>query len=171
MSLESSAIVLAWICIIVLTFAVAGLHHQLRLLASGGSQLSRLGPTPGQPVPALREEIDEIPGTKILLFVDTTCTSCISALGEASKLARKYSQVAFVAVFENEANGYANGKIRVISNASEAFLAFGVRARPTAVLVDGAGAAILAKPVGSTDALRRLAREASRTSLPREELK
>lgn len=163
MSVENSALLLAWIAIAILTLAVAGLRRQIRIVAStGGQQRASVGPPVGTPIPDLVDHLAALRGPKLLLFVDATCSSCIAALELAESLAERHPQISFVAVFEGISNGFKHATMHVIANAGDAFSAFRIPVRPFAVLVDEAGLIVGAQPVGAKQAFRSFVGQASR---------
>jgi hypothetical protein len=162
MTLEASALILAWLAIALLSFAVAGLARQLRILANAGERNTRIGPPIGKPAPAFSSFVGNAPGTKMLLFVDAICPSCIKALNVADQLSFDYPNLRFIAVFDGEPNGYQPERVQVIPNASEAFGDYRVAVKPLAVVVGGDGSVLGSQPIGGEDALRGFAKEAGR---------
>lgn len=160
MSVEASALALAWVAILLLSLAVAGLVRQIRVLSSARYQLGHMGPVRGAIAPGLRDYLAEHTGVKLLLFVDSTCSSCRIALDEASRLASLTTQPTVMAVFEGASDGYDPDNVIVISEAQNAFAEYNVQVRPFAVLVDGVGRIAAARPVGSRQALREFVDEA-----------
>lgn len=162
MTLEASGLILAWLAIVLLSFAVAGLSRQLRILANAGERHTRLGPVIGHPAPTFSTFVGSTPGTKMLLFVDAACTSCVQALNVAEQLSFDSPDLRFIAVFDGEPNGYQPERIQVIPNASEAFAAYRVAVKPLAVVVGADGSVLGSRPIGSEDALRAFVSEAGR---------
>jgi hypothetical protein len=162
MTLEVSALALAWIAILLLALAVAGLNRQTRMLANAGSQALAMGPIRGAPAPGLRDHLDRYPGMKLLLFVDATCAACRVALEEADRLATLGTDPTFIAVFEAGTNGLRPANVNVIAEARNAFTQYNVQVRPFAVLIDAAMQVLAARPVGSREALSSFVNEARR---------
>ena len=150
MDFDSSALVLAWVAIAVLAFAMAGLLRQVVLLREalmavhGGG----LGPVIGRPAPVL-PGIDYSGKTTVLLFADDECESCQSILGALSTAADDLGAADVVVLFRVGANGHPVTPDRVFVNQSELFDQLGVNVTPFGVMVDGDARIAAAEPIGS----------------------
>ena len=92
MSVLTAAVVLAWLCLAVLTMAMAGILRQLRQLQT---QVTQLGTPPwrhaaGRRVPALAGE-----SPLILLVLDPGCSMCDSVHGPFTELAARHPGTRF----------------------------------------------------------------------------
>lgn len=144
MDLTTSLLVLAWIAIALLAFAVAGLLGQVRDLRSSGTSIAPVGPAVGMPAPP----IAGVPYEKraILIFADEGCPTCEVILPEVVALARTASEQ-FVALFKETAKPLQG--VLTLSDQEEAFSAFDVRLTPFAVAIDPMGNVVRAAPLGS----------------------
>jgi thiol-disulfide isomerase/thioredoxin len=160
MNAEVSALLLAWIAILILSLAVAGLRRQMQLLPASRERIGSMGPVGGAPAPGLHDDLAANPGTKLLLFVNSTCPPCQTVLEEADLLAATADQLLFFAVFEGTSNGYRSNRVHVIGDAASAFSDFNIPVRPFAVVVDPLGRVVKSTPIGSREALGRIVSEA-----------
>ncbi|WP_067831044.1 hypothetical protein [Actinomadura kijaniata] len=153
MSFQTSALVLSWVAIVLLSLVVAGLVRQVQVLSQGvrpgpGERdgAPRLGPPPGARAPAF----DRV-GPGLLLFLDVECGVCHEVLRAAEELGRPFG-----AVFAGPAPDAALAPgARVLTHEEGGlFVSYRVPATPFAVLVDAAGRVRRAEPVGSPEALR-----------------
>jgi len=144
MDLITSLLVLAWVAIALLAFAVAGLLAQIRDLRSGGSSIAPIGPAVGTAAPA----VAGLPYRKrsILMFADHGCPTCEVILPEVVALA-KVGSPQFVALFKGPATPLQG--VLTLANQEDAFTAFDVRVTPFAVAVDESGKVVRAAPLGS----------------------
>jgi hypothetical protein len=165
MSVQASALALAWVAILLLSFALAGLYRQIRILSRSRYHLGPIGPVRGTAAPSLGDYFTEHSGMRLLLFVDSTCSSCRVALEEADRLGGVSPHPTLMAVFDGATNGYQSDNMVVIPDAHDAFAEYDVQVRPFAVLVDAAGLIVAAQPVGSREALRRFVDEAQAREL------
>jgi hypothetical protein len=160
MTFQTTALILAWIAIILLGFAMSGLLHQLQVLtAAVGGGRTTAGPALGLPAPML----DGLGGEAgwraptIVLFLESGCKTCRDVLNELPALAGAHeSGVDFAVVFGDA--GFADAedeRIRLLPNQPKAFADFEVPLTPFAVLVDGNGLVVAREPLGSREALRQ----------------
>lgn len=156
MSFLTSAVVLAWVAIAALAFAMSGLLRQIRILTAVVAPSGpRLGPALGSVAPPLTRGIDgeQAQDMTLLLFVDDRCQSCNAVLesvvaidGQRPSIGRR------VAIFEGHASGFSKPGIETVTNAKEAFRAFRVPVTPYAVAVSAEGRIVAADAVGSAPA-------------------
>jgi hypothetical protein len=147
MDFETSALVLAWLAIAVLAFAMAGLLRQVILLRAAllAPAAARLGPMIGSPAPAL-PGIDYTGKRTVLLFADEHCESCRSILGALDPAPEKPD---VVVLFKAGANGQPVAPERLFVHQSELFDRLGVDITPFAVMVGGDARIAAAEPLGS----------------------
>lgn len=156
MTLESSALLLAWVAIVILSFAVAGVLRQIRTIVVG--QMPR--PVAGPPLGAKAPPIEGLgaDGSRLLVFADTSCSACDQVLPELMIRIREggsLEQGGVVILFRDSANGLADNMVpqaQVLSDQEEAFRRYEVPATPFAVAVKQ-GAIRDASPIGSVSTL------------------
>jgi thiol-disulfide isomerase/thioredoxin len=159
MTFEASAIILAWVAILLLAFAMSGLLrqvHSLFALLQGGQ--TAVGPALGSRAPRL-DGLDGEAGwlqPTILIFADSNCPSCERILSELPDLAEAHSgSLQFAAVFAKDSNGFTHPHILVLTRESTAFSDFRVTATPFAVAVTTNGRIAGTGLVGSITALEQ----------------
>lgn len=154
MSIEVSAIVLAWIAIILLGFAMSGLLRQVRFLThQAGKRVERF-PLVGEHVAPVDSRSWSAP--TVLVFARGDCEVCERRLAEVDALAQSESEVRFVAIFADYPNGFTGSRIDVVRNDEAAFSRFKVPVVPFGVVVGSGGLVVDAGPLGSTEAVERL---------------
>ncbi|MEW2358603.1 hypothetical protein [Spirillospora sp. NPDC029432] len=144
MSFQTSALLLSWAAILLLSLVVAGLVRQVHALGQGaaGARPRALGPPPGSRAPAF----DRL-GPGLLLFLDRDCGVCAEVLEAV--------EGPVTAVFSGPApDGAPAGALA--HEADGLFADYRVPATPFAVIVDAGGRVRAAEPVGSPEALREL---------------
>jgi thiol-disulfide isomerase/thioredoxin len=152
MSFQATALLLAWIMIVLLAFALAGVVRQLHMLATGARQWVS-GPRQGT-----RLEIEGLTGgrKKVVLFADSACTSCDRVLPVFAEEAKARRSIEFAAVFRDDADGLNDPHVRVLANRSELFRRLSIPATPFAVALTGQGLVLDAYPSGSPELIRQL---------------
>jgi hypothetical protein len=169
MSFETTAVLVAWIAIVLLSLVVAGLIRHVHALGLGARDpappLIRL--RVGAPAPGF-DRLAPIPTEPVLLlFLSTECPSCAAVLAEVRRLAGR-SPVAIRALFAGPpVVGAETSGVPVYSGEADLFTTYGIPATPFAVLIDPAGRIRQAVPVGSARAVRDLilgGTEVSRTA-------
>jgi hypothetical protein len=143
MSFTTSALLLSWVAILLLSLVVAGLIRQVHALAQGAPRTARLGPPPGSRAP----EFDRL-GPGLLLFLDRDCGTCTEVLTAATGPGK--------AIYAGPAPADAGTALTVLADEPGLFTAYHVPATPFAVLVDDSGVVLAAEPVGSAAALHAL---------------
>lgn len=148
MDMITSLVILAWVAIALLAFAMAGLLAQVRQLRAGGAIVpSQVGPRVGALAPSGPDlSYDQ---RSILVFADTNCPTCELILPEVVDLAQR-SDVRFVVLFK--AHGKPIRDVAMLEHQKEAFAAFDVRLTPFIVAIEQGGRIVRAEPVGSTAA-------------------
>ena len=120
MSLELSALLVAWIVIILLAFALSGLMRQMRMLQDAiGFRRVTVGPAVGSFASSLNDT--RLDGPTVLLFLDNDCEVCTRAADELAIQAEIAGEFDFVAVYRQKSNGHRVPHAKTIANASEAF--------------------------------------------------
>lgn len=156
MSFLTSAVVLAWVTIAALAFAMSGLLRQIRILTAVVAPSGpRLGPALGSVAPPLTPGRDgeQARDMSLLVFVDDGCQSCNAVLermavidGQLPSIGRR------VAIFEGNATGFNKPGIETVWSAKKAFQAFRIPVTPYAVAVSAEGRIVAADAVGSAAA-------------------
>jgi hypothetical protein len=156
MSFQTSALLLAWVAIAVLAFALSGLLRQLHLIRTALDPQRRvtLGPPRGIVAPAIDGVgRDGWHRPTVLLFMDTDCTTCRTIQAELGGLADR-EDLDFVAVFAGDADGQIPERVQLVTAEPEAFRRFNVSYTPFAVALDQDGRVAAGQPLGSVDSLR-----------------
>lgn len=150
MDFDTSAILLAWIAIAVLAFAMAGLLRQVVLLRAAliAPGAGRIGPIIGSPAPAL-PGIEYVGKQTVLLFADDECESCRSIIGGLGAEPENSLKAEVVVLYKGHANGQPVAPQRLFVQQSELFDQLGVNITPFAVMVDGDARIAAAEPLGS----------------------
>jgi hypothetical protein len=164
MDFDTSAILLAWLAIAVLAFAMAGLLRQVVFLRSAlaGSDAGALGPAIGASAPALPGI--EYAGTRtVLLFADDGCESCRSILDALASEPDDPSMADVVVLFSGSANGHALAPDRLFVQQSELFDRLAVNVTPFALMVGADSRIVAAEPVGSVEMLDEFRSYGTRT--------
>jgi hypothetical protein len=160
MSFYGSALLLAWVAIVLLGLTVAGLVRQVHALQSG-HQPERLEadlPT-GTRAPTIDGLGWDRQRTNVLLFVDASCHSCAQVLPYFDTLAKeKRSDTAFTALFAGHDGGFRTNHVRVLTRQARAFEQYQVPLTPFGVKVSPEGVLIAAAPVGSDKLLKDFVR-------------
>jgi hypothetical protein len=162
MTVELTAILLAWVAIVLLGLALAGILRQLHELRAQVRPVLRSGgPEPGQPLPP------EFAGTcGLLLFASRTCGACARVLPEAARVARLHSNWSVEVLYRGEPDAVDLPGVRVRGAQHALFEALDVSVTPFAVIIAD-GQVVAGAPTGSPAALRALVsgtEEASRAS-------
>jgi hypothetical protein len=168
-SFEQSALLLAWVAIVLLAFAMSGLLRQVHALTQAMQRGRTLagGPTTGMTAP----KIGDADGARrsVLLFVDHGCSSCDEAIATLARERQANSHDdAYVVLYRNAPNGGPPPPdVTVVPHAARLFDDLNVVVTPTLVVLDERRQVIASAPVGSRDALNEFMtfvrqREASR---------
>jgi hypothetical protein len=151
-SFMATALVLAWVAIILLALSVAGLMRQVHLLLT--ERTADRTPASDQMPPRMLP-VDLMAGgsERIVLFASTTCVAC----SEVMPVMVEYSQrsgTSCTVVTAAARHAQWPDELVYRENAADLFEQFGVAATPHALRIVG-GEVVDSAPVGSVDALRR----------------
>jgi hypothetical protein len=154
MSFQTSALLLTWIAILILAFALSGLLRQLHLirLALDPQRRVTLGPARGIQAPPV-DGVGTAGWTRptVLLFMAADCPVCSAIQDELESVAADGLEL--VAVFAGEAEGTFPDGIEIVAGDPEAFRKFNISFTPFAVAVDGDGRVAASQPLGSIRSL------------------
>jgi hypothetical protein len=157
MSVQTTALILAWVAIGLLGLAMSGLVRQIHALAAGQRVAGfALGPAIGSPAPELGGNGKVWTRPTALLFVDDNCPSCAELLPEFATLAESTNGAGFAAVFPGSATGFTSSVVQALEGQEAAFERFRIPATPFGVVVGADGLVVAAEPIGSAAALRAL---------------
>jgi hypothetical protein len=158
MSFYATALLLAWVAIVLLGLTVSGLVRQVHALQSPrrpeGPEVEL--PT-GTQAPAIDGLAWDRQRTNLLLFVDASCHSCAQVLPYLDTLARERNgDTAFTALFAGHDGGFRTDQVRVLTGQATAFERYQVPLTPFGVKVSPEGVLVAAAPVGSDKILKEL---------------
>jgi hypothetical protein len=155
MSVQTTALILAWVAIALLALALSGLLRQVHLLRLGQSrpQLDS-GPTVGSLAPELNGDM-EWPRPTVLLFADRGCSSCDRLLPVFETIAQSNTGVDFKVVFPGDANGFHSPHVETLTDQARLFAQFRIPATPYGVAVGHEGEVADASPIGSSSLLQQ----------------
>jgi len=158
MSVEATALLLAWVAILILAFALAGLLRQLHVLrAQVRDPSARTGPLlPGTAVAALLPLSGERPAA--VMFVDRGCATCTHLLSEFEQAARTRMRegAQLLVLFPDSANGFRSEAAAVHHDQAEVFRELKITLLPYGLITDAQGRVVAAQPLASPADLRRL---------------
>lgn len=151
MSFYGSALLLAWVAIVLLGLTVSGLVRQVHALSSG-HQPERLEadlPT-GTKAPTIDGLAWDRQRTNVLLFVDASCHSCAQVLPSLDTLAKERTgDTAFTALFVGHDGDFRTDHVRVLTRQARTFERYQVPLTPFGVKVSREGVLLAAVPIGS----------------------
>jgi cytochrome oxidase Cu insertion factor (SCO1/SenC/PrrC family) len=157
MSVQASALILAWIAIAMLALAMAGLLRQVRALSAQMTQTPvRANALTGAPAPEFQGTALQRDRPTLLLFVSANCNVCQERLRELESLADQDGKLSYVAVFPGPADDLPTQHVQVLQNQSAAFRSFSIPVTPFGVVVAADGVVSHAAAVGSSSALHEL---------------
>ena len=154
MSFQTSALLVTWIAIAILAFALSGLLRQLHLIrvALDPQRRVTLGPARGIEAPPIDGVgLSGRTWPTVVLFMDSDCPACSAIQGELESVV--FDGLEFVAVFAGEADGRFPDGIEIVARNPEAFRKFNISFTPFAVAVDGDGRVAATQPLGSVRSL------------------
>ncbi|GAA3850722.1 hypothetical protein [Streptomyces sedi] len=176
MDFTTSALILSWVAIALLSLVVSGLVRQVYQLSRGVPVRApgRLGVAPGSSAPhadeLLAPDVLAEGRETLLLFLSAECRTCAEVLAEAG---RPGTAPAVRAVYAGDAPASTDAAdaagVPVTERRPDLFTAYDAIATPFAVLVGPAGHVMRSEPLGSAAALRELLASAApqRPSQPR----
>jgi hypothetical protein len=148
----ATALVLAWVAIILLALSVAGLMRQVHLLLTERAAEGAASPAyPG--VPTLPAELMAA-GERIVLFASTTCVACTEVMPVLLDACRGGDRSCLVVTSSARHPDWPDG-LTYRENAADLFEHFGIVATPHALRIV-ATTVVASAPVGSVAALRAL---------------
>lgn len=162
MDFRTSALILAWAAILILSFAMAGLLRQVRYMS---------GPSPPRRSIALPKDVVAPPlpvtpdgtewkGPWLALFLDASCRSCERALRQAESQALSLNgELEVLALFRGSADEFRPARVKVVENANDTFDRFQVPFTPFGVVISQDGRIAGSAPLGSEEALSQLLQE------------
>lgn len=158
MDFATSALILAWVAILVLAFAMAGLLRQVRVLSASPLTREQAGLPVGAPAPPLRSgDAGGRRGGTIALFLDKACDACTRRFALAEELvAGATGSLHVLALFPEDAGGLHGRRLEVVEHAEEAFTLYKVPATPFGVVIGDDGRIAHAAPLGSDQMLELL---------------
>ncbi len=134
MTVVESALILAWLAIMLLAFAMAGLVRQLHsLVHPPGNLQPQQSVSPGEALPSAAQQRLGL-RTGILLFVGRNCTLCTQLANDPHVLALA-ERLGLVVVTRTKAEDWKTRQIPTIEDASDVFDALGIRLTPFAIAV------------------------------------
>jgi hypothetical protein len=163
----ATALVLAWVAIVLLALSVAGLMRQVHLLltertadraAATDRPEPRVLPADLMAVGAEGEGERQRAGgrgsERIVLFASTTCVACSEVMPLMVEYSRRPGTSCTVVTAATRHSQWPD-ELAYRENAADLFEQFGVAATPHALRIVG-GDVVDSAPVGSVEALRRL---------------
>ena len=160
MSFADSALMLAWIALVLLALGLSGVIRQIHSLTRDVRHLS-LGPrvSRSQKDQVLKELTGKIPsdGTAVLLFVERDCEICESRIRDFEQAAEEIrSETFFAVVYSNGTETVASDRVAVLGGQQQLFNMLGIRITPFGLVIGEGLHAIDGRPVGSAKAVREL---------------
>ncbi len=162
MTIEQTALILAWVAILLLAFAMSGLARQMITLHAQRQQPEkrRSGVAVGSVVPVGHLADGDTP--KVLFFAEQGCSTCEALWPLLELLASRHTGVRWTALYTTESE-HQSSVVSVRTQSAEEFLAFGVHLTPYVVSIDGAGVIRFAEPVASDVGLEMALLSVART--------
>ena len=160
MSFMMSALLITWLAIALLAFAMSGLVRQVHALASSQQAVPfRTGPPIGAVLPDLNGAVRVSHPTRptVLLFSEASCSTCAELLPELARLAGEHSErIQFGVVFRGNGTAVARPGVAAVEHRSELFDRLGISAVPYAIVTSPSGVVLDAQLTGSVALLRQL---------------
>lgn len=150
MSVLVAALVLAWVCLILLVLAMAGMLRQIRELQSDVAQLSPRGRRP-----LVGRRLDELAGdtSTVLLVLTPGCGFCEVAYDIVAEIARAHPRTRFEALSFRNVDWSTRPSLRVRVD-ERLFAELDVPWAPALLVVDPSGTVVSARSIGSEESLR-----------------
>jgi hypothetical protein len=152
-SFMATALLLAWVAIVLLALSVAGLMRQMHLLLTERSAEGTAAPAPTGPR-MLPADLMAVGAERIVLFASTSCVACSEVMPVMVEYRRRAGTSCTVITAAARHPQWPDD-LDYRENAADLFEQFGVTATPHALRIVG-GEVANSAPVGSVDALRRL---------------
>lgn len=153
----TAAVILAWIVIAILAFAMAGLLQQLRSVQAAVTRKGLASADSGNhPVRQLPDSVLPLPGKSqsAVLLVDTDCPVCAEITPVFSELAAAQTEIDFLVLGYGTSEKWDSLRnVRVLSDAT-AFHLLDPGWRPALIVLDATGTIMATEPVGSVEAVR-----------------
>ncbi|HEX2299228.1 MAG TPA: hypothetical protein VHH34_12060 [Pseudonocardiaceae bacterium] len=167
MSFLAALLALAWLAIIVLAFALAGVLRQLHDIRETMRHGRGLPPRHGSgAIAALRSASDT--DRSILLVVDDACATCRLIFPEYAAQAREIPGREFrVLTYSEASRAWLEGAGVRVDVDPDTFRQLDLPWRPALVLIDPDGTVLDARPVGSAQSLQRTMDEFCKTATAR----
>jgi hypothetical protein len=157
MSVQASALILAWIAIAMLALAMSGLLRQVRALSAQTTQRPvRAAALTGAPAPEFEGTTLQWDRPTLLLFVTSDCRVCKERLRELELFSEQDGELSYVAVFPGPADDLPSQRVQVLQDQSAAFRRLSIPVTPFGVVVTPGGVVSHAAAVGSSLALHEL---------------
>lgn len=155
MSFLTAVLTLAWLAIIVLAFALAGVVRQLHDIKEAMRHGRGLPPPYGSAtLPALQSMSGA--NRTVLLVVDDACATCRLIFPEYAAQARHVPDQEFrVLTYAESSRSWLDGAGVRVDVDPDAFGQLNLPWRPALVLIDSDGSVLDARPVGSVQSLQR----------------
>ena len=164
MNFESSALLLTWVAIALLGFALAGVVRQLHALQSGTRLGGALGPPTGMLFSELTEDSSNSP--ELLIFLEPECVACRDLIQPLRSLARGTQGLMQIsAVFRQDPEGFEIPGVKLRGNHDSLFSGMRVPMTPFAVLVGADGRVKATGMIGSEGALMEFVRSVTERSV------
>jgi hypothetical protein len=145
----ATALVLAWVAIVLLALSVAGLMRQVHLLLT--ERAAERTPAPDRMT--LPADLMAVGVERIVLFASTTCVACSEVMPVMVEYSRRRGTSCTVVTAAARHPQWSEDLV-YRENAADLFEQFGVSATPHALRIVG-GEVVDSAPVGSVEALRR----------------
>jgi hypothetical protein len=161
MSFELTALVLSWIAIALLAFAMAGILRQVRVLSQAVALPRSLGPQGATLPDELANGDAASRKPHVVLFLTRDCDVCEARRSELESLAeRQNEELAFTVVYPDAGNGAGSGRVRALTHQGAVFQELAIPVTPFGVVAKPGGSIAFGEPVGSASALRELTQKA-----------
>jgi hypothetical protein len=146
MSVQTAALVLAWACLILLAFAMAGLLQQLRDIQARVIELGAQGP---QPLTGQRFEALAGGGPGVVLLASPSCALCGPVLEAFVRISERRRDLVFTGVSYGTSPDWPDttGITMIIDH--DLYRDLDVPWSPALLLVDAQGTVMAAHPIDS----------------------
>ena len=159
MSFTASAVLLAWVAIVLMALVLAGLLrqvHELRQTVPHARRSRRSHPFDGS---ALSEQGIEVDGVRLLLLLDNECSTCTSIVTELPYMLSAAGLHATVLVYEGSEHAQASATgAQVVGHADDVFHVAGASVLPFAAARNADGSFGPGMPIGSVAELQTFLR-------------